>query len=123
MHSGKPDLRHILLSTSRITKEVLAKECPTFVYGDCVPNRGKIGIVCGCREWEMNSVVDPADRTNRVPYADKVWFALARICSLEISGNSEINFPALNHSDGVWDKTFIAFREEPDGVQHHAEGT
>ena len=122
MNSRKPDLLHILLSVIRRAKEILAEERPALIYGHCMPDNLEVGIVRRRRKREVNSVINPAHRANRIPYAHEVRFTLAREGLFEISRDREVDLFALNYSDCIGDQAFVAFGEEADDVKHSAKG-
>src|SRR6266566_9392243 len=106
MYASKPDLLYVLLRVVRLTEQVLAKKRTPLVYRNSVSDNVKIRIAAG-RERKVNSVVDPTHGTHRVPYPNKVGFAVAREGSLKVRRHVEVDVSAFDHSSRIWNQCFI----------------
>src|SRR5258708_240665 len=68
-----------------LSPKMVAEEGATFIDGDGVTAKLNVGVVGDVRQ--LQRILKPADRTYRVPHADKPWLAIgAAHCGFELSG-------------------------------------
>src|SRR5438876_11548486 len=107
MDSREPNLLHVLVGTTWAAKKVLAEERTPLIDGNCMPHDMEIGDTGGRREREMDGVVDPAHRADRVPNAHEVRLAGAGEHHAKGCCDRKLNALALNHPDAVPNKAFV----------------
>src|SRR5579872_5495631 len=92
--AGEPDLLDVLGSDvltirtgQRLAPEIVAEEAAAFIDRNRVPSCLHDGIARRVRQ--LDRIVDPADRTDRVPDADEVQPAIIGEGLLELAGGVE----------------------------------
>src|ERR1041385_3651895 len=123
MHSRKPHLLKVLLLCC-LHKQVLTKKSATLINGNRVANDFQAGILRG--EWEAHRVIDPSHGTHCVPYAHKMDWALDGECLLKFTRYFEVLIRELafpDEADCIGNQPFVAFRQQPQAVQHTAQSS
>ena len=121
MHTGKPHFPDVLVRIVWGAEKVLSKKRPALVDGHGVANDVQVGISRSAGKREMDGIIDPSKRADRVPDANKVRLAFPRKRLLEVRRYRKIDRLLLDHPDGKRDQPFVIFVEQPDNMQHSAQ--
>jgi len=74
-----------------------------------------------CREWKINSIIDPSERTYRVPNTHEVYLAFARKGLFKVGRDSEIDWPLFHHSDFVRNQGIVTDCKESGCMKQSAK--
>src|SRR5436309_1927574 len=64
VHASKPDFLYILGGIVRCPKQVLPKECATFVDRNCMTNNSHVGILTSVDERKPDRIINPSNRAD-----------------------------------------------------------